>query len=111
MTMDERTLTALTGSISKWESVAAGTTEDAGASNCALCAEFFERPQRDYCEGCPVAAKTGHPECWATPYMWWLDHQREAHQHLFGPYRAQPGCAECARIAGAELDFLKSLLP
>ena len=46
--MNQATLTALRGSIAKWEHVVDGTGEENGARDCTLCQEF------DDCEGCPV---------------------------------------------------------
>lgn len=72
--MDERTLTALKGSIAKWEGIVAGTVENRGFHNCPLCARFHpEATNRSYrgphvCEGCPVKDKTGKSLCRGSPY-------------------------------------------
>lgn len=63
--MDRRTLTALRGSIRKWEKIAAGTGRDKGHDNCALCIEFCTLSG---CKGCPVFDKTGKHYCYETPY-------------------------------------------
>ena len=55
--MDTKTLTALKGSIAKWEAIVAGTGEDRGTENCPLCAAFYHHPK--HCEGCPVERSTG----------------------------------------------------
>jgi len=44
--MDEKTLAALRGSISKWEGIVAGTMQDSGASNCPLCKKFRKKGGR-----------------------------------------------------------------
>jgi hypothetical protein len=93
--MDDETLTALRGSIAKWEGIVAGTDVDRGASNCPLCQLF--RPQGAYnspCRGCPVYQDTGLKGCEGTPY----DH-----------YNSDGEGAKA--LAQAEVDYLKSLLP
>lgn len=101
--MDERTLTALTGSIAKWEAIVAGTGKDDGSNNCTLCIAF------DGCAGCPVADAVEMDSCELTPYIRWHDHHIYAHGLRRFPFGNE--CPECARLAQAELDFLKSLLP
>lgn len=88
--MNAKTLKALRGSIRKWERIVAGTGSDNGPHNCPLCRLFFWN--REACEGCPVAAKTGRAQCDGTPYR---DYDWS-------------GSKEDAR---RELNFLKSLLP
>jgi hypothetical protein len=85
--MDERTKTALLGSIAKWEAIVDGTGKDYGASNCALCTEFGK-----LCIRCPVANHSGTSHCVNTPYTVWYHDRTQVN-------------------AQAELDFLKSLLP
>lgn len=105
--MDERTLTALQGSIAKWEAVADGSGVDHGDANCPLCQVFNDG--KHCCDGCPVKQETGRGGCEDTPFDEWHEHRLEKHR---GMRRAiVPGCAECARLAQAELDFLRSLLP
>lgn len=87
--MDDATLTALKGSIAKWEAIVAGTGVDLGGSNCPLC-KMFVRINGE-CKGCPVMEVTGFDNCERTPY-----------------YEYDPEEPETAQ---AELDFLKSLLP
>lgn len=102
--MDDEALCLLEGSIEKWEAIVAGTGEDHGTDNCDLCAGFHDLD----CDGCPVAAKTGLKGCRRTPYTLWDTHMRVAHED---GNRKVAGCAECDRLAQAELDFLRSLLP
>lgn len=90
--MDAKTLKALRGSIKKWEGIVAGTMEDYGEDNCPLCKLFLKQN----CEGCPVYARTHHEGCYETPYRETLK---------------ADGKEEYDRLAQAELDFLKSLLP
>lgn len=97
--MDERTLTALKGSILKWEAIVAGTGTDDGAANCPLCQLFHPSPSSEIkrghdCAGCPVQDATGLSHCEGSPYDEW------AHED-----RHEPEDAE------AELKFLRSLLP
>jgi hypothetical protein len=95
--VNKRTLTALRGSITKWESIVAGTDIDKGADNCPLCAIFTHRrnpkevDDNSSCKGCPVYEKTGRFQCEGSPY-----------------YDYDP---ETLSTAIAELNFLKSLLP
>lgn len=104
--MDERTLTALKGSIAKWEAIVAGTGEDLGSDNCPLCAEFAEVDD-DYsaCQGCPVYERTKRRGCGGTPYDDWS----RACWLADLPRRAETPVLKAA--AQAELDFLRSLLP
>jgi hypothetical protein len=90
--MNKRTLTALRGSIRKWEGIVAGTVTDEGPNNCPLCGLFFNLG----CEGCPVSAAAERPYCENTPYDVW------------DTGAPQP---ERKAIAQAELDFLRGLLP
>ena len=73
--MDHKTLTALRGSIAKWEAIVAGTGEDLGYKNCPLCAEFWDD---GVCSGCPVSDATGEAGCAGTPYDDYLDHEKGA---------------------------------
>lgn len=102
--MDAKTLEALKGSIEKWEKIVTGKGIDLGSANCPLCMIFLE----DRCAGCPVAEKNGTDSCEKSPYISWYEHgnwEHEQNRHI------EPGCSECTRLAQAELDFLKSLLP
>lgn len=113
--MNEPELTALKGSIAKWEGIIAGTTRDQRGTNCPLCkaAPFREavddEPQGEDCLGCPVYEKTGFGECIKTPYMQWADHQVFSHNNKGEAMIIQ--CPTCLELAQAELAFLKSLLP
>ena len=96
--MDEKTLTALRGSIEKWRQIEAGTLEDRGPDNCPLCQEFIE----NNCVGCPVSAQTGRGGCVGTPYEAWDD----------AAYIVNiANTPELVALARAEREFLESLLP
>lgn len=98
--MDERTLTALNGSIAAWESRAAGNIKPATAENCPLCDVFFEtRGELDGCEGCPVMERTGEDCCANTPC---------ARYHPEFPTNTPE---KLMAVAAEEVTFLKSLLP
>lgn len=98
--MNKATLTALKGSIRKWEKIAAGTGEDYAQENCPLCTKFLHFN----CTGCPVSEEVGQPNCNDTPYRdTWLPLR-----HEFGPTAINPEMKKAARL---ELHFLKSLLP
>lgn len=86
--MSPETLTALQGSIAKWERIVARTQSNHGREDCALCNLFYDSD----CVNCPVSAKTGQPFCKGTPY----------YTYSFS------GKTEDAQ---RELDFLRSLLP
>lgn len=113
--MDDSTLTALKGSIAKWEAIVAGTDIDRGPDNCSLCWMFWKND----CIGCPVAESTGETCCEGTPYAheWY---RLAAKVPCAGaPWRqsssvlgkdGQPIPA-AVRAAQAELDFLRGLLP
>lgn len=96
--MKSRTRRALLGSIKKWEAIVAGTGEDHRTENCPLCEMFY----KDSCKDCPVMLSTGDNYCENSPYVYWDEHR-------YG--RIVEDCPECLRLAQAELDFLKSLLP
>jgi hypothetical protein len=107
--MPAGTLAALKGSEAKWVAVVDGTGTDMGWRNCALCEVFIS--SSNACAGCPVAKETGQGGCHGSPYEEWADHQREDHEE--SPLRGSvhSGCRKCKRLAQAELDFLRSLLP
>ena len=96
--MNKQTLTALRGSIRKWEKIVAGTGRDDGMNDCPLCAIFWEK----FCKGCPVSKAAKNTGCEGTPYQDWR-HGTDSERRADTPKRK--------RLAQAELDFLKSLLP
>lgn len=98
--MDERTLTALKGSIAKWEAIVAGTGADHGPDNCPLCERYF----MDQCFGCPVREKTRRGGCCRSPYVQWDDAR-------FKLGTCTASTPELVVLAQAEVDFLRSLLP
>lgn len=100
--MDERTLTALRGSIEKWRKIVARTGTDKGSRNCALCIEFYTGS----CDGCPVAERVNLLFCMGTPYPKW---KAKAIRTRAGYSSNRDGRATAE--AQAELDFLISLLP
>jgi hypothetical protein len=110
--MDAETLAALKGSIAKWDAIADGTGSDQGVRNCPLC-EMFCMGEGWDCEECPVAIKTGLPDCAGTPYSNWFDaYQKEfdsAPVHVKGGAYATTD--ELKSLARAEAAFLRSLLP
>jgi hypothetical protein len=90
--MDEETLTALRGSIKKWEKIVDGSGIDRGPHNCPLCRAFYAYN----CRGCPVAEAVDDILCAATPYEEWADETDDDQAMI---------------LAQQEVDFLKSLLP
>ena len=106
--MNAKTMEALRGSRDKWRAIVdSPEAEDRGAENCPLCAKFRTESN---CVGCPVEARTGKSYCIGTPYIKWAKHQVGVHGTV-GVLARKPGCAECLRLAKAELAFLESLLP
>ena len=107
--MNPETLKALEGSIAKWEGIVRSTkAEDRGMSNCPLCRLFFN----PYCFGCPVKEKTGMNGCQGSPYQDWDSHYKNSHAVKFVEVASRhKDCPDCLRLAKAELEFLKELLP
>lgn len=117
--MDNRTLTALRGSIQKWNDILAGTGHDKGCDNCPLCKEFADKTDGESdedgieCAGCPVRERTGKPGCENSPYTKWarvtfyqdLDDDRCVRLPLDGKIE------DAIAAAREERDFLVSLLP
>ena len=104
--MNKRTLTALRGSIKKWEAIVEGNGAERGTYNCPLCKVFHKGD----CKGCPVVIETGLLACDGTPYEDWA-HFIDCY-HLRTINKMPPEYRTKARkLAQAELDFLRSLLP
>ena len=98
--MNQETLKALKGSIVKWEKIVAGKGEDRGSLDCPLC----QLPDNDCDEDCPVRG------CINSPWDEWSSHHMFEHDDR-KTHRVFKNCPKCERLAQAELDFLKSLLP
>lgn len=110
--MDSRTLTALQGSIKKWEAIVTGDGADEGAENCPLCAEFqdnWDEETQQNCAGCPVSAKTGLAYCSRSPYEEWTKAGEDQRTPDSCTMRATT--PELVALAQVELDFLRGLLP
>jgi hypothetical protein len=100
--MDEKTLTALEGSIEKWEKIACGTGEDLQSDNCPLCQVFLVKNFN--CSGCPVYEKTGTMSCENSPYDVW--------RFLTIHYSTRKAINPVMVAAAQEMvEFLKGLLP
>ncbi len=109
--MDNKTITALQGSIAKWEKVAFHGGIDDGYKNCPLCRLFSEpdyegQPGLPHCDGCPVSLDVGTDGCDMTPYEDWQDYQFE-----MGTNQSTVFDDKSKELAIKELEFLKSLLP
>lgn len=99
--MDAKTLEALKASIAKWERNAEVTylyDAQVYGDTCPLCALFSKEESSD-CHGCPVATKTGKPQCKGSP---WVDAIDAKFDYGLKAFRA---------AARKEAEFLKSLLP
>jgi len=103
--MDEKTLTALRGSIAKWEGIVRGDMDDNGPANCPLCQEFI----KGECLGCPVADCAEASYCRESPYEEYCAYLDSFSYALEDG--AVPRQEEVTRLAQAELDFLRGLLP
>ena len=106
--MDQRTLTALQGSIAKWQAIVDGTGTDEGTANCPLCAAFYytqgeddDGQYFDECFECPVYEHVGKSACQGTP----LDAAAQILKRGFADTSAKVAAAQ------AELAFLQTLLP
>ena len=117
--MDEKTLTALQGSIAKWEAIVKGAGPDLGWENCPLCTAFYEvtdeeDPEaewaRDGCVGCPVAQRVNQCACGGTPYEKWSTYMLKNERRKFDEKRTVFD-DKSRELAQLELDFLRSLLP
>jgi hypothetical protein len=102
-------LKALDGSIKKWEQIVASTDAiDHGWRNCPLCTLFNNATKHGngVCRGCPVRDNTGDLYCDSSPYADWADHMAA---HNSRDWSRIADCAECSRLALAELLYLQSL--
>lgn len=102
--MDPATLTALRGSIRKWQGIVDFFEKDGGCHDCPLCKLFHPMrigvKSRLGCVGCPVQAKVDSSYCSNTPHVAYSN--AAVHKNL-----SLGGWDE----AYAELMFLISLLP
>lgn len=102
--MDDRTLTALRGSIAKWEGIVERGRLTMVAilwSSCPLCVTFnnHNKDNQYPCRGCPVYENTGATGCKKTPYVAaeYAYHEEDKDAFL--------------KAAREEVAFLRSLLP
>ncbi|MCK5606798.1 hypothetical protein KAR91_33155 [Candidatus Pacearchaeota archaeon] len=96
--------TSLDRSITKWRKIVASTeAKDLGGVNCALCQEFGNNSNCNYC---PVKVKTKRPVCHDTPWEKWSTHQVNSHNRQDGVYFREPYCRKCLQLAKDELNFL-----
>lgn len=106
-------MSALTETIKHWQGVVDGTGSTRGAGYMPLCAVYFSNYDKagHGCEGCPVKARVGVPDCGFTAYGRWQRHQERHHvrsMELQGA-KCEPGCATCARLSKAVLAALETL--
>jgi hypothetical protein len=99
--VNNETLKALKGSIEKWEKIVGCEEQDCGGDNCDLCKAHYLNGK---CRSCPVYLRSGRNYCHETPYDDWFQYAEEN-----GTFRVFD--KKSSRLALAELDFLKSLLP
>ena len=65
-------LTAIRGSIEKWDKISKGEMEDERSANCPLCQMCGDLTA---CDNCPIYEKTGEEQCNGTPYIAWSREQ------------------------------------
>lgn len=95
-------------SIAKWETMVVGyeagaiRINDMGSSTCAFCQRFggYNKKERTWCRGCPIAAYTGEPECYSTPYW---DYTREFDEPCSTPEALKAAAQE-------ELEFVEAVV-
>lgn len=105
--MDERTLTALKGSIEKWKAIEAGNAADHGWTDCPLCQMFIG----DDCVGCPVRERNiEYDGCGNPAHRAWGRQMVELHRLPHNGERKANTPALVA-LAREEREFLESLLP
>lgn len=103
--MEEKTLTALQGSIKKWERILATGEDGSGSEDCPLCELFHpwntgvDLTSATACDGCPVKASTGKSLCTDSPY------------DKYAVATDDGDACAIASTAKAELEFLRSLIP
>ena len=109
--MNQETLTALVGSILKWDTIALGCGRDEAGNNCPLCV-LSGKSSAISCMDCPIALKTGEDQCNQTPYW-------DIRNTLFERY-SLPECTKdteyhtmVALFANIEqfIEFMVDLLP
>ena len=102
-------MTPLEQSIAHWERMRndPGCREEPYGDDCALCDAHYDGNKYatgHQCDGCPVAAETGHPNCSATP------HGVAAASHA-SRRKGPKAWTRWQLAATAEIEFLRSLLP
>jgi len=108
--MNKRTHRALQESILKWGLIAKGEMPDMGSDNCSLCIEFLDL-EAAICGGCPVAESAGLIGCRNTPYMAWIAEVEKRHDGCWEGEDAVADTLKLVKLALAERDFLRSLVP
>jgi len=64
-------LTAIKGSIEKWDKVSKRKTCGTTRANCPLCSLYFAE---NSCKGCPIYEKTGQEDCRGTPFKEYVEY-------------------------------------
>ena len=113
--MDDKTLTALKGSIRKWEKIVAGKGVDEGMDNCPLCQLYKLEDDSLDCSKCPVVERVGEEGegCNNTPYIMWYDYCQEQNDEdcIDDNGNKKVGDKRSLMWTKRELKFLKGLLP
>lgn len=102
-------MSPLEKSIAHWERLAAAKTpeeidsEGLGRHDCALCLAYWNNG----CAGCPVAQATGQNCCRGTPFVEAEEYYNDCTTEDDATPDFDPN--EWAKLAQAEVDFLKGL--
>ncbi len=94
------TMSALNGSILKWEKIFRGLDQDNGTENCPLCQLFYGND----CLNCPIANDTGAQYCEETPHT---DYALTVHEEYeYGQSYTVINYPELKPLAFKELRYL-----
>jgi hypothetical protein len=98
--ISKRALTALGGSIKKWDGIVAGTVIDHGCDNCPLCQLYLAND----CKACPVSIDTGNDSCIGTPYGRFIERAKKV-----DPFQYIADTPEAKRAATTMRNYLVRL--
>jgi hypothetical protein len=112
--LKKKQLLGLGGSIIKWMRIVEGKSGDRGSDNCPLCFEFLSyRPNRNFCQDCPIFEKRGVFGCDRTPYTAWHQYCQFSNERAYllkKKFKAWYVVDLTSyRLAKEELEFLRRL--
>jgi len=97
----KKEMTALNGSIEKWNGILKGDINDEGTTNCPLCQIYIR------CEQCIIKICTGQNGCDGIDYDSWASHQLLTHDSCNPPYTIE--CDKCEKYARTIRDKLTKI--